>query len=149
MTEEQHKWLLLTVRDLDAVLPNPEAAVQVTYEEDTCTFMATQEGYLRLGVEMLKAATVIPGEKDEEGVMSLDFDLTHLMGTANEFEPDNYLMVDALPPIEEVEPSVLQPFTPGRERLESFLIFAFVCFLLLALGVGIGTIVSFLLDLLH
>jgi len=36
-----------------------------------------------------------------------------------------------------------------RERLESFLIFAFVCFLLLALGVGIGTIVSFLLDLLH
>lgn len=23
MTEEQHKWLFLTVRDLDAVIPNP------------------------------------------------------------------------------------------------------------------------------
>jgi len=149
LTEEQHKWLLLTVRDLDAVLPNPEAAVQVTYEEDTCVFTATQEGYLRLGVEMLKAATVTPGEKDEDGVMYLDFDLTRLMGAANEFEPDAYLMVDTLPPIVEVEPSAQQSYTPVRQRWESFLLFAFVCFLLLALGVGIGTIVSFLLDLLH
>ena len=149
MTEEQHKWLLLTVRDLDAVLPDPEAAVQVTYDEDTCTVMATQAGYLRLGVEMLKAATVTPGEKDENGVMYLDFDLTRLMGPANEFEPDTYVMVDALPPVVEVEPSALQSYTPVHERWESFLIFAFVCFLLLALGIGIGTIVSFLLDLLH
>ena len=98
---------------------------------------------------MLKAATVTPGEKDEDGVMYLDFDLARLMGPDNEFEPDTYLMVDALPPVAEVEPSAVRSFTPGRERLESFLLCAFVCFLLLALGIGIGTIVSSLLDLLH
>ena len=54
MTEEQHKWLFLTVRDLDAVLPSPKEAVQITSEDgDFHVLTATQEGYLRLGVEML------------------------------------------------------------------------------------------------
>ena len=148
MTEEQHKWLFLTVRDLDAVLPNPEAAVQITSEEETCTFTATQEGYLRLGVEMLKAATVTPGEKDEEGALRLDFDLSRLMAPDNEVEVDSFLMVDSINSLPEADPYPLPPPHPWRERLASFGAFAFVLYMFSALIVGTAVIVTFLLRLL-
>jgi hypothetical protein len=147
MTEEQHKWLFLTVRDLDAVLPQPEAAVQITTDDDICTFTATQEGYLRLGVEMLKAATVTPGTKEEDGVLRLDFDLTRLMAPGNEFEPERFLMVDAIPPPPEPEPYTVFSVSPWRDLLSTLVLCGIVTFLLLALIVGTAVIVRFLLHL--
>lgn len=148
MTEEQHKWLFLTVRDLDGVIPNPEAAVQITSDEDTCTFAATQEGYLRLGVEMLKAATVTPGTKEEDGVLRLDFDLTRLMAPGNEFEPERFLLVDAIPTLPEPEPCTVYSVNPWRDRLTTLVYCGIVTFLLLALMVGTAAIVGFLIRLM-
>jgi hypothetical protein len=145
MTEEQHKWLFLTIRDLDGVIPNPEAAVQITSDDDICTFAATQEGYLRLGVEMLKAATVTPGTKEEDGALRLDFDLTRLMAPGNEFEPERFLMVDAIPPLPGPEPYEVFSVSPWRDRLSTLILCGIVAFLFLALIVGTAVIVSFLL----
>lgn len=149
MTEEQHKWLLLTVRDLDAVIPNPAGAVQVVSDEDSQTFMATQDGYLRLGVEMLKAATVTSGEKQGDDVLRLDFDLSRLLAADNELEVDAFLLVDAIEPGPRPDPEFVPRSNPWTERFMMLCMIVFVCFLVLALGVGITTIVSYLLGLLH
>lgn len=137
MTEEQHKWLFLTVRDLDAVLPSPEAAVHITSEEgDFYTLTATQEGYLRLGVEMLKAAILTPGEKEEDGVLSLDFDLSRLMAPANEVEVGTFLMVDAISPLPEPEPYVAPSSFVRPRFLPSFFVIGLICVALLAFLIG-------------
>ena len=149
MTEEQHKWLFLTVRDLDAVIPNPRAAVQITSDEDTCTFTATQEGYLRLGVEMLKAATVTTGEMDGEGVLRLDFDLSRLMAPDNEIYVDSFLMVDAIEPLPEPEPSPVPRSSPQCAWAGAAVTCALVVFMVFAMIVGTAAIVSFLLGLLR
>ncbi len=149
MTEEQHKWLLLTVRDLDAVIPNPEAAVQMMFDEESYTFTATQQGYLRLGVEMMKAATLTSGEKEEDGVLRLDWDLGRLMAPDNEVELGRFLMVDAIEPLP--EPVFVAPAAPNpwRTRLAAVTAFLFSAMIVLALIVGAATIASFLLDMLH
>jgi hypothetical protein len=138
MTEEQHKWLFLTVRDLDAVLPSPEAAVQITSEDaDFHILTATQEGYLRLGVEMLKAAILTPGEKEEDGVLRLGFDLSRLMAPGNEVEIDTFLMVDAIAPLPEPEPYVAPSSAFVRPKYSrSLFVIGLICVALLALLMG-------------
>ena len=138
MTEEQHKWLFLTVRDLDAVLPSPEAAVQITSEDgEFYTLTATQEGYLRLGVEMLKAAILTPGEKEEDGVLRLDFDLSRLTAPANEVEVGTFLMVDAIPPLPEPEPYAVRPSAFAWPKfLPSLFVIGLICVVILAFLMG-------------
>ena len=61
---------------------------------------------------MLKAATVTTGEKDGEGVLRLDFDLSRLMAPDNEIYVDSFLMVDAIEPLPEPEPSPVPRSSP-------------------------------------
>ena len=147
MTEDQLNQLSLVVRDLDAMIPQAEAAVLINAEEHTYTFTATKTGYLRLGVEMLKAATVASYETLEGGDLRVDVDLSHLMSGRTQIKLEIFLMVGALPPA--FEPVKLPSVRPWYLPLYSYVMVGFSCFLIFALFIGIGTIVSFLLEVLH
>jgi hypothetical protein len=150
MTEEQHKWLFLTVRDLDAMLPRPEAAVQIASDgEEFFTLTATQEGYLRLGVEMLKAATLTPCEKEADGTLRVDVDLQSLIAPGNEIDIERFVMVDSIPPLPEPEPYVAPPANHWNRRQNSLFVFGFLCLLLILLLAGLGVFIVALNPPLH
>lgn len=137
MTEEQLNRLILTVHELDDMIPHPIAAVEVTAGTDlACTVTATQEGYLRLGVEMLKAAILTPGEKEEDGVLCLDFDLSCVMAPWNEVEIGTFLMVDAIPPLPEPEPYVATSSFVQPKSFPSLFAIGLVCVVILAFLIG-------------
>lgn len=62
---------------------------------------------------------------------------------------DAFLLVDAIEPRSELEQESVSRSNPWTERFTTHCPIVLVCFLMVALGAGITTIVSYLLSLLH
>ena len=101
-------------------------------------FLATEGGYLRLGVELLKAATVTPCEKQADGTFWLDCDTEAIFAQDSEARFAVFTLTDALPePLPQAAP--LAP--TWRDKVNNALGFTFCMALLGTFLVGVVTIV--------
>ena len=148
MTEEQSRRLMMQVRELDGYVPSGEQSVKLSYsaeEGDAGVAMtATRDGFLRLGTELLKAATISPCTAQEDGSYLIETDLSTLLHPGSDYTVNELTLVDAI--TEET------PSEGETSQASDFLwgIFGIGCltFLIIALLVGISTILCWLAKLI-
>ena len=125
------------ITELDAVVPKDGARVQLSQYgggPDESRVIATQQGYLRLGVEFLRAAYAAPsGDAPTQIVVDLDYLLTE----DSDIGFDWFERVESLP-VPASSTSSGSSFWPA-----AFGIAAGVCFLILLL-VGFVTVIQWL-----
>ena len=147
MNEEQRRRLLTLIRELDETVPPAPNSVAI-YAEDwefaQAGLIATEGGYLRFGVEMLKAATVTPCERQEDGTFTLNPAIAPLLAPHSEVQFEWFTLTDELTKPAEAEPL---PTPPWRVRLNEALWFTFLIACAVTFIVGNVTIVCFFLGM--
>lgn len=135
---------MMQVRELDGYVPEGEQSVKLHYSEEEgdggIAITATRDGFLRLGTELLKAATISPCTAQEDGSYIIEADLSKLLHPASDYNLGELTLVDAI--VEET-PTETPPAT-ASDFLWGLFGIGFFVFLLVALIVGIGNIIFWL-----
>ncbi len=123
------------ITELDAAISKDGARVRLSQcggGADESRIIATQQGYLRLGIEFLRAAFVSPRA---EAPTQITIDLDYLITDNSDIDFGWFERVETLP-----EPA---PSTPNRSRFSpAFFIIAVVICLGILVLIGFATVVQ-------
>ena len=143
MNEEQKARVQELVAELDSLVPRTDAVVVLRQYGGGCDeseMISTETGYLRLGIELLKAP-LLPSAKDDKEALTLDVDWEYLIAERSDigfhlFHLDNTLEPDAA--------FVPEPKPPWKNRAAE-LACSLVCLLLMTVfGAGVIAIMQWI-----
>lgn len=120
------------VKELDALVPREAAAVQVQFDDEGGTIYANRNGYLRLGIELLRSVTMAEAGKTKR----LEVDWIYLLAKDSDQADYTPLLVDELP----------KRAIPTKEqgRDVGWLIFGLIILLVFSASVGAVAIIRWI-----
>jgi len=144
MSEEQKARVQDLVAELDSLVPRTDAVVVLRQYGGGCDeseMIGTETGYLRLGIELLKAP-LLPSAKDDKEALTLDVDWEYLIAERSDVSFHMFHVDNALEPDATYVPTPRQAW---KDKAAGFACGAVCLLLITVFGIGIVTVIQWML----